>query len=69
MPGMAILRRFVARICNRRNAEGAINATDNTADYAADQAAKRSCRSHAHVGTVNDTVGDALRLSCEGESK
>jgi hypothetical protein len=69
MPRVAIHRLFVARICNGRDAESAVYAPNNAANHTADQAAKRSCRLHADVSTMNDTVGDALRLSREGESK
>jgi hypothetical protein len=69
MPGMAVHRRFVARIRDRLNPEGAVYAADNAANHAADQAAKRSCRSHAHVSAMHDTVGDTLCLRRKRESK
>ena len=69
MPGMMGRGRFVARICNRRDPEGAIYAADNAANYAADKTAKRSCCLHAHGSSVIDTVGDALCLRRKRESK
>ena len=69
MPMMAIHGRLVARISNRRNPEGAVYAADNAANHAADEAAKRSCRLHAHGSAMIDTVGDALCLRRKRESK
>jgi hypothetical protein len=62
MPVMAVYGRFVARIGDWLNPEGAAYAANNAANHAADEAAKRSCRMHAHVSTMNNTIGDALCL-------
>jgi len=69
MPGMMGRGRFVARICNRRNAQRAIYAANDAANYAADKTAKRSCCLHAHGSSVIDTVGDALCLRRKRKSK
>jgi hypothetical protein len=69
VPRVAIHRLFVARICNGRDAEGAVYAANNAANHAADQAAKRSCRLHADVSAMSDTVRDTLCLRRKRESK
>jgi hypothetical protein len=68
MPGTG-RRRFVARICNRRNAQRAIYAADNAANHTADKTANRSGGLHADGSSVIDTVGDALCLRRKRESK
>ncbi len=69
MPMMAIHGGLVARICNRRNPEGAVYAANNAANHAADETANRSGGLHAHVGAMRDAIGDALCLRRKRESK
>jgi len=66
---MAVHGRLVARICDRRDAKGAVYAADNAADHATDETANRSGRLHAHGSAMIDTVGDALCLRRKRESE
>jgi hypothetical protein len=69
MSRMAVHGWLVTRICDRRDAKGAVYAADNATNNATDETAKRSCRLHAHGSAMIDTVGDALCLRRKRESQ
>ena len=69
MPMMAVHGLLVDRICSWRNSEDAVYAANDPTNHAANHAADRSCRLHAHTSAMDDTVGDTLCLRRKRESQ